>query len=91
MGTEGIFYEAAVETSFGEVSSASGEASVGAFLVFMFNVFSTIFLLLTSCNVDPSILTWLTSGACGVSIAVLLLYDGTMKRALEDQKGMGYT
>ena len=76
MGSECIFYEECVEASFGEVFSDTGEASVGAFLCFVFNGFGTLFLILSSVGVSPPALTWILGAVCAVALMLLCSYDG---------------
>jgi len=88
MGSEGIYYEAAVDAVFGEVSHDTGEASVGAFLCLVFNGFGTLFLVLSSSGVAATTLTWLLGAACVCAWCILNMYQGgdqAMKRSALDR------
>ena len=80
MGSESIFYEECVESCFGEISSDTGEASVGAFICLVFNGFGTVFLIFSSVGVSAPALTWILAAACGVSLLLLFTYEGDSGR-----------
>ena len=65
------------------MSVDSGEACVGAVLCLVFNVFSTLFVILSSVGVSATPLTWVSGGAC-VGSFVLLCCSKDVRRGLHE-------
>ena len=84
MGTEGLFYEAAVEASWGTLEGAGGETAVGSLITLMFSVVMGAFLLLTTLGLSSDALTWMLVGCPMVSTVLMFFYSEKVSRLAED-------